>query len=483
MARLHPASVRTVARTTPKLGTLGLLLFVALHAPLAIALKTVPYLSTLHAVSSLAIALLLVIRRYPTGWVVAGCAYLVGSETLWRMTGASVFWEFGKYSLLLVVILMLLLRRPQISSYLPVLYLALLVPGVLLTLISGKRFGELRQMLSYELSGPVAYAASSLFLLGQKLSKEEIVHCLIAMLASITGVATLTLFGLATTDVEFRSSSNYDASGGFGPNQVAAVLGLGIVSCFLLLTLRKATLFEKGMLIGLILWFAIQSSLTFSRSGLYYALSAMLAGATFLVSDVRRFVSIAILGLMVVVLGKFVIAPRLDAYTNGTLSARFESTDLSGRGDLMKGDLLVFLQHPVFGVGVGMARQERAAAIGKSAKSHTEFTRLLSEHGALGLAAIVLILVMSVQSVVRQAPGWPRAFSASLVAFALVFMTGSSMRLAIPSFLLAFAGVRVGMPISGPAKVQRVIRRRLCITKVVPGFFSRVFPKRPWQPR
>jgi hypothetical protein len=95
---------------------------------------------------------------------------------------------------------------------------------------------------------------------------------------------------------------------------------------------------------------------------------------------------------------------------------------------------------------VGLARQERSEFAGRSARSHTEFTRLLSEHGILGAAALVLMLVMSARSVLLQTPGWPKAFSASLVAFALIFMTGSGMRMAIPSFLLAFAGMRVVTP-------------------------------------
>ena len=453
--------MRKGARARPKLWVYAPLLFVALHVPLALALKLVPYLSTFHALISLGIVLALLIKRYPTGLIVAGCAYIVGSEALWRMTDARVFWEFGKYSLLLVVVLTLCIRRAPVVSKLPVDYLVLLIPGALLTLLSGKDFGDLRQILSFELSGPVAYAACTMLLLHRRLSLEEVLRCVAAMLAPIAGVATLTLFGVRTTEIVFGASSNYDASGGFGPNQVAAVLALGIVSCFLLLTGSKGNLIGKVILIGLIVWFAAQSALTFSRSGLYYSVTAMLAGTAFLVTEVRRFISVVVLGLALAGLGKFVVAPHLDTYTNGTLSARFERTDLSGREDLMKGDLLVFLQHPVFGVGVGMARQERAAAVGKSAKSHTEFTRLLSEHGVLGLAAIALILLIATQSVLLQASGWPRAFSASLVAFGLIFMTGSGMRMAIPSFLLAFAGVRIWRPQLGKIRIRRKIKRRM----------------------
>ena len=192
------------ARGSPRLKTTALVLFVALHAPLGIALKLVPYLSTLHALVSLAIALMLVVRRYPVGLVVAGCAYLVGSEALWRMTDAKVFWEFGKYALLLVVVVALALRRQRVTSYLPVLYLLLLLPGALLTIIiANTSFGNLWQILSFELSGPVAYAACSLFLFGRSLSREEVLRCLAAMLAPIASVAALTIKVLFLVTVKY----------------------------------------------------------------------------------------------------------------------------------------------------------------------------------------------------------------------------------------------------------------------------------------
>jgi hypothetical protein len=449
--------VKAGVRAEPKLRTSVLILCVVLHAPLAVALKIVPYLSTLHALVSLAIALMFVVKRYPIGWVVAGCAYLVGAEAIWRMTDALVFYEFGKYSVIVVVVTAMCVRRRPVIRKLPILYLALLAPAALLTIIKVWQVDVVRQLLSSELSGPVAYAACSIFLLGRTMSRNDVLRCLVAMLAPIAGVAALTWFGIRTTEIQFGASSNDAASGGFGPNQVAATLGLGMVVCFLFLTSRTGGMGLKVTLAGLMVWFGIQAALTFSRSGLYFAVAAMLAGSAFLVADLRRFVLVLVLGLALLGLGKFVIAPQLNAFTGGAIESRFARTDLTGRGNLMIGDLMVFVHHPLLGAGVGLARRERFEVAGNSNKSHTEFTRLLSEHGILGLAALVLILVMSIQSVLRQSPGWPKAFSAALVAFALIFMTGTGMRMAIPSFLLAFAGVRIVTPPFGLMRATQAV--------------------------
>lgn len=437
---------RQPARLKPR--TVAVLSFLALHAPMGVALKLVPHLSTIHALSTVAVALILVVRRSPTGLVAAACAYLVGSEALWRMTDAGVFWEFGKYALALVVGAALCFRRLRISSYLPALYLALLLPGALITVVAANTsFGNLRQTLSFDLSGPAAYTVCSLFLLDQRLSQEDILRCLVAILAPIVSIAALTLLGVRTMEVEFGASSSLAASGGFGPNQVAAALALGIVACFLLLTGKGGPWSWKSLLAALAVWFAIQAALTFSRTGLYYSAAAIVFGTGFLVANLRRFALAVILGLVLIGIGWFVIAPQLDAFTGGAIATRFARTDLSGREDLMKGDLLVFIRHPVLGVGVGLSREARKDVVGKSGKSHTEFTRLLSEHGFLGVAALALMLWFGARSLLAQPTGWPRACSASLLVFALIFMTGSGMRMAIPSFLLAFAGIRISPPL------------------------------------
>ncbi len=388
------------------------------------------------------------------GWVIAGCAYLIGCETLWRMNDTSVPYEFGKYSVILAVVTAMCFRRQRATTSLPIIYMALLVPSAFLT-ITAMNFDDLRQTLSSELSGPLAYTVCGLFLLGRKLPREDVIRCMLTMLAPILGVAALTLYGIETIEIQFGRSSNVEASGGFGPNQVSSVLGLGIVLCFLILTGRKEKLVWKAMLASLMVWFGIQAVLTFSRSGLYFSVAAILAAAAFLVADVRRFSLMLVLGLALAGLGKFVIAPRLNAFTGGAMEDRFANKDLTGRQYLIRGDLMVFMEHPVLGVGVGMSREARREVIGLSKRSHTEFTRLLSEHGILGATALVLILVMSARCVMSQTAGWPRAFSTAMVVFALMFLSGTGMRLAVPSFLLAFAGVRIVAPTLGLTRAAR----------------------------
>src|SRR4051794_21569668 len=80
------------------------LAFVALHIGLAVAMRAQPAIATAHALATISVGLVYAVttKRLRNLGVIAG--YLAGCEVLWRMTGASVFWEFGKYSIAAVLL-------------------------------------------------------------------------------------------------------------------------------------------------------------------------------------------------------------------------------------------------------------------------------------------------------------------------------------------------------------------------------------------
>ena len=74
-----------------------------------------------------------------------------------------------------------------------------------------------------------------LFFSSIQLSPAQLRWVAISLLAPIISIATVAAYSLqaALADPEFDfygGSSNAAASGGFGPNQVSAILGLGIVA-------------------------------------------------------------------------------------------------------------------------------------------------------------------------------------------------------------------------------------------------------------
>src|SRR5690242_13274041 len=80
------------------------------HVVLALLMQRLPMFGLLHALGTVAIGVLIAARRplHETAYVVA---YIAGSEVLWRMTRAGVFWEYGKYAVALVCLVALVRVR------------------------------------------------------------------------------------------------------------------------------------------------------------------------------------------------------------------------------------------------------------------------------------------------------------------------------------------------------------------------------------
>src|SRR5687767_8703642 len=82
-----------------------LLLFLGLHAPMAIALRAMETVPRYYALGVLGLGVWWATVGRRPAWAVAAAAYIGGAEILWRMTGTGLFWEFGKYGAALILLL------------------------------------------------------------------------------------------------------------------------------------------------------------------------------------------------------------------------------------------------------------------------------------------------------------------------------------------------------------------------------------------
>lgn len=418
-------------------------LLLGAHSVLAVLMLKSSMVSTAHAAAVLLGALVLVYStRRPALYGTLAAAYIVGVEVLWRMTGAKVFWESGKYAVA-AVLLIALWRMPRKKPALnALLYLALLMPGAIITLTT-LDLADARGRLSFNLSGPLALAVAVMFFVNIRLTAEQFKQVLMAVVTPICGVAAVGIYSTITAEeLKFTGESNFVTSGGYGPNQVSSVLGLGVVAALLWLMLARRGVGMRLMLLGIAGVLAAQSAMTFSRGGLYAAAGAIGCGAFFLLrekgvrSRVVTTLPVLVVGLVLVVL------PRLDTFTGGALGSRFSDTNLSHRDQLVQSDLRILLEHPVFGAGPGVVRAERGSL------AHTEFTRLLSEHGAFGAAALALLLWTTGAAVLGARGNLHRGLSLALFAWSFLYMASNGMRLAAPSFAFGF-----GMATLVPASV------------------------------
>ena len=162
-------------------------------------------------------------------YVLAAAAYFMSAEVFFRMTKAYVIWEMGKYVVIWFSLLGMFHYGFKRSAAPYIVYILLLLPGVLITLEDIAYDVDFRKAVMFNLSGPLCLSAAAIFTYGRTVTFREmlkimdyIIYPLIAMTVYI--VVDSPDIRAAVTG----TASNSAVSGGYGPNQVATVLGLGV---------------------------------------------------------------------------------------------------------------------------------------------------------------------------------------------------------------------------------------------------------------
>jgi O-antigen ligase len=429
--------------------------FVALHLVLALVMKQWQIVAAIHAVGTFIVGLWFCGRRNRPLQLAQWAGYTAGAEALWRMCGAPIPWEFAELTICLVCLISLVRIGSFRESWLPILYLVLLAPASFLT-FALLPIDAARQQVSFYIAPAAALALSALCFARLRLTPAALQRIGVATVAPIAGMALIALLGIATTDTQFNAASNSAASGGYGPNQVSAMLSLGaLLSVFLFLGAKRSHWLRAGFVV-LGLWLLAQSVLTFSRTGLYLFGASFVVAAPFLVQAKGRSLNFLLL-LIVLAVCACAILPLLDSFTGGQLIQRFKDAGLTGRDTIAEAELRMWLQKPILGNGVGMSMYNRSAMSHDEAPAaHTEYTRLLAEHGLLGAGALVVLLLMTAQAFLRAQGPWAKATVAALAVWSFLFMAVTAMRLVAPAFLLGLIHARfqADYPTAGSPQVK-----------------------------
>ncbi|MCW5861817.1 MAG: O-antigen ligase family protein [Anaerolineae bacterium] len=418
-------------------------LFLLAHMPLAYAMEAFWPLATAHAV----LVLLAGIRWAWLGrtrQVLYCLSYIAGFEVLWRMTEARVFWEYGKYALALVVLMALFAewRRSdaRLRTVLPVVLLAAMVPAVALAVLQFSP-AEAFDQLSFNLSAYLALGAAALYCWERPVDRPTAANLLLALMAPIVGVlflasfSTITQIGVDT----FATASSWIRSGDFGANQVSNVLSLGALAGIILLIILPRAQGARLLIAGLAVAMVVQGILTFSRGGLYSLILAGLAFGLHLLTTPGARGRFLLLIAVFVALVFGVIYPWLNDLSTGAVTARFEDLDTTGRLELARADLMAFQDSPVLGAGVGGSMPYHIYVFGEDVGTHTEYTRLLAEHGLFGILIMALMGWMLLRRYLGNAPGLGRAISAAMAIWTLSVMAHSATRIVVIPFALVLA--------------------------------------------
>lgn len=410
--------------------------FAVAHVALGPLLYQNAELATAHAFATLGVGLYWALSSRDPMRVAYVAAYTTGAEVLWRMSSARIFWEFGKYAVVVMFVVAMVRQRQSESPArrLAFWYFVLMLPSAMIPVID-LGLGA-REALSFNLSGPLALMVSTMFFSGLTILPADRRKLALALIAPLLGIATITLLGiLANPDLAFGSESNLQSSGNFGPNQVSAALAMGALLAFFELLYDRDRF--RLLLVPVMIFLTVQSALTFSRGGVFSFVGAAAIGLLFLARDARVRGALVVMALLAAIT-YYVVLPQLDTLTGGTLVSRFSDMDLTGRDELVRADLEIWRENLAFGVGPGQAEAERQRFV-KYAVSHTEFSRMIAEHGFFGVASLVVLVAMFIGNVRRKTSAAERMIVVSLIVWAVLFTLHAGMRLVAPSFAIGLS--------------------------------------------
>ncbi|MDC7995691.1 O-antigen ligase family protein [Altibacter sp. HG106] len=374
--------------------------------------------------------------------VLLAAAYVTGFEVFSRMTGGAISYEFAKYSVIGFLTLGMFYKGFNRKSWAYIFFIIFLIPGILFSAMNLNYETSMVKAIAFNLSGPISLAICALYCYNRKMPMKRLQKILLAALLPIVAMAAyLYVYTPNIRDVLTGTQSNFEASGGFGPNQVSTILGLGmfiLVSRLFLIKDRLINIID----ILLLIFVSYRGIVTFSRGGV-------------LTAGVCSVIFLAILYWRSGVQQKVVLLPKLIAIavvfmatwaftsvnTSGLIDKRYANQDAAGRQkedlstgrlELINSELEAFYNYPLTGIGVGKIREYRQAQTGRLSNSHNEITRMFSEHGLFGLLGlIILVLTPLIFRIYNRTNVYLFAF----MAFWFLTINHSSMRIAAPAFI------------------------------------------------
>lgn len=398
--------------------------------------------------------------------VLLGCAYFAGIEILFRMTKGGLAYEASKYLVILFMLIGMFYKGVSGKGYPYFIYLVLLVPSIVVASITITDVASFRTNITFVLSGPVCLGLAALFCYDRKVTYQQVHKIILYIMLPI--ISTTTYLFLYTPSIKDRLSgtaSNAALSGGFGPNQVSTILGLGIFCVVVRLVLKSPNLFLKLLNLVLLGAMAFRGIVTFSRGGILTAIIVVAAffGTVVLRLKIKRIVPLfgSIFLLVSILAVTWVISSN---QTRGLIDKRYanedalgrEKQDLStGRLDLFMEEIDGFLDRPFLGIGASRVKDRRVEQTGHQLPSHNEIGRLLSEHGLLGIICIMILLFKPLSF---RANNRKNIFFFSFLAFWFATINHSGIRIAAPALLYALALLNITHELSPQQKLQMLRR-------------------------
>ena len=379
-------------------------------------------------------------------------AYIVGVEVFLRMVKGAPLFETGKYITIVLLFIGLIVGpvKQKLTISFPV-YLLLLMLGIAFTVVP---IGEsIRKAVAFNLSGPFMLGICAIYFFKRKISLDQMYSALLFFLFPVISMTIYMYFFTPDFDTfSFGGASLGETSGGFGPNQVTTVLGFGIfiIALFIFFKWKLTGYFILDLL--MLIFFIYRGLLTFSRGGLITAVFAFVVFIFFITLYRKDFKNIFKYLTFGVVLFIGIWTYTADV-TGGQIENRYSGRNASGvkKEDASSGRFKIIFEQlegfsnaPIFGIGVGNGKYTRLESGKSVGASHNEVTRLIEEHGLIGLFALLMLLIVPIAHF-SQINNYQKAFGVTFFVFWFLTINHSAMRIAFPGFIYALSLINLDL--------------------------------------
>jgi O-Antigen ligase len=423
----------------------GIILF---HILIGYLVYLLPILALIYSILISVLGIIWVLKtKNKNNEVLLVCAYFVGVEVFLRMTSGIPLYEFCKYAIMFFMILGMIYKGISKNAIGFWLNLILLIPGVLIGIATLENTDRIRRDILFNISGPLCLAIAALYCLDKKITIKQINKLLLFVGLPIISCLTYLFFYTPDfKDITFGTDSNANLSGGFGANQVSTILGLGMFVFFtrLILESKNVVVFLLNLMITF--YVTYRGILTFSRGGMVTGVLMILifSGYIYIFSKSKSKFK---LSFVYVFFGGLLISTFIytSFQTNGSIDKRYANRNAAGnkkadittgRADIFETEINIFLDNPVFGVGVGKGAEIRQENTGVAMNSHDEISRMLAEHGSLG---IISLLILFLTPIFLYRNNKQHIYLFPFLTFWFLTINHAAMRTAAPCFIYALS--------------------------------------------
>ena len=375
-------------------------------------------------------------------------------------------YELGKYlSLIVFIVAMLYPNTSKRKSSVGMVFFLLTIPSVL---ILPDNFVMNDVIFNY--TGLLTMALAMIYFAKQEFTFSQFKGLMRTFIYSAIAF-TIYLYRYQAkleTKVTYDLAANFDTAGGTATNQVSTYLGLAFAIMVLMYLTRQKLFSTKFVDEALIIFFMFRGLITFSRGGMVSAILAIVVVLLMpkynnLLQNAQvqfRKISLTtyIYSFLFIIVTFFVV----NSITGNQLLLRYQGETqhslrtghkdiqsvTSHRYEIFISDLLIFINNPLLGVGVGQSRWYRPMYDPEHFSEygflpHVEVSRMLADHGIFGVGMVCIFLFYPFYKVMNEKDNYKRAIMILLFTIAVTSTFHTAMRTILAPIFFGLACVNL----------------------------------------